>query len=80
MAFQPNLLWQYAQHAERRFRVAGYADVEVRAEAFVSVNGCPSRRLLDPDADLTRQPRSALGPKPWVLRSPRAVAGPTAAR
>lgn len=68
MAFQPDLLWQYAQHVERRFRVAGYADVEVRAEAYVSLNGRPSRLLLDPDADLTRQPRSVLGPKPWILR------------
>lgn len=69
MAFQPDLLWQYAQHVERRFREAGHGDVEVRADAFVSVNGRPSRRIVDPDADLTRVPRS-FGPKRWILHHP----------
>jgi hypothetical protein len=69
MAFQPDLLWQYAQHLERRFQAAGYADVEVRAETYVSVNGRPGAPLVDPAVDLTAAPRG-LGPKPWVLRDP----------
>ncbi|MEM1041605.1 MAG: HTTM domain-containing protein [Bacteroidota bacterium] len=70
MASQPDFLWQYAQHVERRFRAAGYADVEVRAETYVSLNGRPGRPLVDPEADLTRAPRSVLRPKPWILRDP----------
>ena len=54
MAFQPDLLWQYAQHLERRFHLAGHPGVEVRAEAYASVNGGPTRLLIDPDIDLTR--------------------------
>ncbi|MEM6288590.1 MAG: HTTM domain-containing protein [Bacteroidota bacterium] len=69
MAFQPDLIWQYAQHVERQFQAAGFADVEVRAATYVSVNGRPGAPLVDPEADLTAVPRG-LGPKPWVLRDP----------
>jgi len=69
MAFQPDLIWQYAQHLERRFQAAGYPDVEVRAETYVSVNGRPGAPLVDPTVDLTAV-RRGLGPKPWVLRDP----------
>ncbi|MEM6335316.1 MAG: HTTM domain-containing protein [Bacteroidota bacterium] len=67
MAFQPDLIWQYAQHVESRFIDAGYRDVEVRAETYVSVNGRPSRLHVNPSVDLTSVPRS-LGPKSWILR------------
>lgn len=48
MSFQPDMLVQFAhylaaQHAQ---------PVEVRAEAYVSVNGRPSRLLLDPTVNL----------------------------
>lgn len=69
MAFQPDLLWQYARHVERQFQAAGYADVEVRAETYVSVNGRPGAPLVNPAVDLTAAPRG-LGPKPWILRTP----------
>ncbi|MEL6613954.1 MAG: HTTM domain-containing protein, partial [Bacteroidota bacterium] len=69
MAFQPDFIWQYAQHVEQRFRAAGYANVEVRAEVYMSLNGRQSQPLVDPEVDLTRQPR-AFGPKPWVLSHP----------
>lgn len=69
MSFQPDLIWQYAQHIERRFQEAGYEDVEVRSEAYASVNGRPSRLLIDPDADLTQVSRS-LGPKGWIMPNP----------
>ncbi|MEM1053880.1 MAG: HTTM domain-containing protein [Bacteroidota bacterium] len=69
MAFQPDFIWQYAQHVEQRFREAGYANVEVRAEVYMSLNGRQSQPLIDPKVDLTSQPRG-FGPKPWVLSHP----------
>lgn len=68
MSVQPDMIWQYAQHVEHRFQQIGYADVEVRAEVYVSLNGRPSRLLVDPTIDLTHADRS-LRPKPWVLRT-----------
>ncbi|MEO0558162.1 MAG: HTTM domain-containing protein [Bacteroidota bacterium] len=67
MSYQPDFIWQYAQHIEQRFRDAGHADVEVRADTYVSLNGRPGAPLIDPSVDLTQVPRS-IGPKPWVLR------------
>ncbi|MEM9997925.1 MAG: HTTM domain-containing protein [Bacteroidota bacterium] len=68
MAVQPDFLWQYAQHVERRFQAAGYDDVEVRAEVYVNLNGQDSRLLIDPDVDLTAVGRHVFTPKPWIYR------------
>lgn len=56
MSFQPDMLLQFADFIEQRFRQQGYADVEVRIEAYVSLNGRPSRLLFDPNVDVTAQP------------------------
>lgn len=66
MAFQPDMILEFAHHLEREWRKKGGSEVEIRAEAHVSLNGRPSRLLLDPTADLTRTPLS-LAPKPWIL-------------
>ena len=57
---QPDLIRQYALHLEERF--AEHGDVAVYADAFASLNGRPSQRLIDPAVDLT-------GPLPagWVV-------------
>ncbi len=43
--------------------------VEVRVEAYVSVNGRRSALLIDPTVDLARQPLS-LRHKTWLLAFP----------
>ena len=48
MRTQPDLIRQYAQHLGKRYDAAVYAD------AWASLNGRPSARLLDPEVDLTR--------------------------
>ncbi|MEM8601549.1 MAG: HTTM domain-containing protein [Bacteroidota bacterium] len=68
MVAQPDFIWQYAQHIERRFRAAGYDDVEVRAEVYVNLNGQDSRLLIDPEVDLTAADRHVFTPKPWIYR------------
>ncbi len=66
MAFQPDMLHEFAHMLEAHYRQHGYADVEIRAEVYVSLNGRASRLLVDPAVDLTQQP-AVLGTPAWVL-------------
>lgn len=63
---QPELILQLAHYVARDFRAAGHLDPEVRAEAWLSLNGRPLARLIDPSVDLARV-EDSLGPKPWIL-------------
>jgi hypothetical protein len=66
MAFQPDMILEFAHHLERRFRDNGYNEVEVRVEAYVAYNGRSSQLLIDPEVDLTQYPPS-IWAKPWIL-------------
>lgn len=69
MSIQPDMILQMAHHIAGDFAARGQPGMEVRAEAYVSLNGRPSRLLVDPTVDLAAQ-RDGLGPKPWI-RAPR---------
>ena len=58
MATQPDMIADYARHLAAAARRAGHANVEVRADVYVSLNGRPSRRFIDPDADLAHATRA----------------------
>jgi hypothetical protein len=66
MSFQPDMILEFAHYLAARLRAQGMANVAIRAEAYVSLNGRPSRLLIDPAVDLTRIPHN-LAPKPWIL-------------
>ena len=66
MAFQPDLIRQTAGIIADDYAERGYPDVEVAADAFVSFNGRPNARLVDPAANLAAITPGP-GPKPWVL-------------
>jgi hypothetical protein len=68
MATQPDLVVAYAQHVRRTFAARGI-DVRVHADAFVALNGRPSRRLIDPTVDLSRV-EIDLGAPTFVLPAP----------
>ncbi len=63
MATQPDMIAAYARHLADVARAAGHRDVEVRADVYVSLNGRPSRRYIDPDADLARAERAPVLPR-----------------
>ena len=63
MATQPDMIADYARHLAVEARRAGHADVEVRADVFVSLNGRPNRRFVDPDADLASATRAPVLPR-----------------
>lgn len=65
MAQEPELIRQFARHLAVELRRAGKAGVEVRADAFLALNGRPHARLLRADVNLA-------GPLPpdWMLPPP----------
>jgi len=69
MAFQPDMILEYAHLIAAQERALGRR-VEVRADAYVTYNGRPHARLIDPDVDLVRQV-DGLAPKAWILPLPR---------
>lgn len=71
MSGQPDLILQLAHHVGAELTAAHGAPVEVRADAFASLNGRPPHRLIDPDVDLM-QVRPTLAPADWILPMPDA--------
>jgi hypothetical protein len=57
MATEPDLIHQAALKLARVAREVGHRAVEVRADAYVSLNGRPAVRLVDPSVDLAAQRR-----------------------
>jgi vitamin K-dependent gamma-carboxylase len=68
MATEPELIRQ-AAHALRTQAEARGESVEVRVDAFTSLNGRPAARMVDPDVDLSREPYRPFG-QPWILPAP----------
>jgi hypothetical protein len=68
MASDPELIRQAAHAIAGVYGVSGRR-VQVRADAFVSFNGRPAQRLVDPTVDLSREPYRLLG-QPWILPGP----------
>lgn len=69
MSGQPDLILQLARRIARDFEGRGHEDVEVRADAIVSLNGRRAAPMLDPDVDLARQ-RDTVAIMPWISPSP----------
>jgi vitamin K-dependent gamma-carboxylase len=72
---QPDMIIELAQMVARDFDRRGLGPVKVFADAWVSFNGRPHARLLDPAVDLT-QVGAGLWPDPAIMReAPSAEAG-----
>ena len=69
MAYQPDMILTTAHIIRDDLIRRGREGVEVRADAFVTYNGRPSARLIDPEVDLARID-SGIGPKHWILPPP----------
>ena len=68
MAYQPDMILATVRLIAHDFRSLDDA-VEVRADAFVSFNGRPVARFVDPAVDLARI-EPGIWPKRWVLPAP----------
>jgi hypothetical protein len=68
MSGQPDLILALGKHIAGDFARRGRGAVEVRVDAFVSLNGRRPARLVDPTVDVTKITRADLGS--WVLPGP----------
>lgn len=78
-AGQPDLILQLAHHIHDDLRARGYGDVQVRADAWVSLNGRPAVRMIDPEVDLARVP-DGFAPASYILPRPSGPPARLAAR
>lgn len=66
MAMQPDMILQFAHFLAEYYSQKGVYKPQVRVEAYVTLNGRPSRLLIDPKIDLTQQ-KDTFSPKTWIL-------------
>jgi hypothetical protein len=67
MAVRPDHIAQFARFLKETYQEElGLAEVRVRADVFVALNGRVSQRLIDPAIDLSRVSRG-FGYKDWIL-------------
>ncbi|MEO6304455.1 MAG: HTTM domain-containing protein [Bacteroidia bacterium] len=66
MATQPDMMVDYAKFLKKEFQQKGFEDPMVRAQGFVTLNGCGSREFIDPNIDLSQQSNSVFKNKDWV--------------
>jgi hypothetical protein len=66
MATQPDMMVDYAKFLKREFARKGFTDPTVRAQCFVTLNGCGSREFVDPTVDLSAQSNCFWENKNWV--------------
>lgn len=66
MSTQPDMILQYAQFLEQEYIKQGITAPEIRAEAYVTLNGRGSRLFIDPEVDLTKE-EDGFRHKKWIL-------------
>tara|TARA_B100000131_G_scaffold56794_2_gene52068 strand:- start:8617 stop:9609 length:993 start_codon:yes stop_codon:yes gene_type:complete len=65
MSFQPDFILEYAHYLGEHYNNNGFNDVEVYAESFVTLNGRPSKRFIDPSIDLMKEKKGFTNKK-WI--------------
>lgn len=66
MSTQPDMILQFAHFLAKKYEEKGIENPEVRAEVYVTLNGEPSRLLIDKNVDLVNIKRG-FTTKDWVL-------------
>jgi hypothetical protein len=69
MSGQPDLILQLARRIAADFEARGYEDVEIRADALVSLNGRRAVPMIDPDVDLAQE-RDTVAVMRWIEPRP----------
>lgn len=65
---KPDIIWQFVQLLKKDFAKKGKS-VEVYVRAYVSVNGKPSKPLINPKVDLANEPWFHFKHHDWILTS-----------
>lgn len=66
MSTQPDMMVQYAKMLEREFQQQGMSDPVITADVYVTLNGEPNKRFIDPMVDLT-EVKNDWRTKDWIL-------------
>ena len=66
MSFQPDMIIEYAHYLGDTYKKKGFKDVSVYAESYVTLNGRPSQRFIDPEVDLYNE-KINFKNKKWIL-------------
>lgn len=66
MSIRPDMILQFAHHAEEEMRRQGRGDVRVRAITSATLNGRARQSLIDPGADLAEEQRM-LTHADWIV-------------
>ena len=66
MAFQPDMILQFAHFLGSYYEAQGVVDPKVRCETYVTLNGKPSQLLINPEIDLL-QIEDSFANKEWIL-------------
>jgi hypothetical protein len=69
MSGQPDMILQLAHRIAGDFEVRGYQDVEVYADALVSLNGRRAKPMIDPTVDLARE-QDTIAAMRWIEPRP----------
>ena len=65
---KPDFIWQFSQILKKQFKSEG-KDVSIFATCYVSVNGKPSKRFIDPEIDLAKAECNYFKHNTWILPS-----------
>ena len=66
MSFQPDFILEYAHYLGDYYNNNGFNNVKVYADSYVTLNGRPSKRFIDPEVDLYKQ-KNDLKHKIWII-------------
>ena len=66
MSFQPDMIIEYAHYIGDTYKKKGFKAVSVYAESYVTLNGRPSQRFIDPEVDLYNE-KINFKYKKWIL-------------
>jgi hypothetical protein len=62
MAQDPDLIRAMARHLGEDLKARGFTEIQIHADAFATLNGRPSQRIIDPAVDL-----AARVPSGWIV-------------
>ena len=65
---KPDFIWQFVQRLKQKFNTEGKS-VSIYATSYVSVNGKPSKRFINPDIDLAKVEWNHFEHNTWLLPS-----------
>lgn len=74
MAFQPDMILQFAHFLGQHYQENGVNNPNVRVEAWVTLNAAPSQLIVNPELDLMKL-EDSWSPKNWIIPYKQSTTG-----